>query len=343
MFVAASPRWVNSHCSPIERPAPLVPDRVDRDRLGAAVLDLGHHVVLQVLADAGQVRDHRDAERGELGGVADAGELQQLRGVERAAGQHDPACLDLDPPPGPVLVADARDALAVEQQLRGEAARADLQVGPPLGRVQEGARHRQPPAAVDRALPGGEALRLRAVDVRGEREARLLRGLEERLEQRVGDRAALEQLRAVVAAHRAGLADVAGLQPLEVGEAVRVVPGRHALFGTPPVVVRRVAALEDHRVDAARAAEQLAPRMRDAPAVQEGLRLGLVAPVVEAAPDGHAERRGHLDGEVPPVVRAARLQQQHAVGRVGAEPVRQDGSCRSGADDHEVVLVPHHG
>ena len=245
--------------------------------------------------------------------------------------------------PGPVLVADARDALAVEQQLRGEAAGADLQVGAPHGRVQEGSRHRQAAAAVDRALPGGEPLRLGAVDVRGALEARLLRGLEERLEQRVGDRSALEPLRAVVAAHRAGLADVAGLQPLEVGEAVRVVPRGHARLGAPPVVVRRVAALEDHRVDAARAAEQPAPRVRDAPTVQEGLRLGLVPPVVEAAPDRHAERRGHLDREVPPVVRAARLQQQHAVGRVGAEPVRQDGSRRSGPDDHEVVLVPHHG
>jgi len=40
---------------------------------------------------------------------------------------------------------------------------------------------------------------------------------------------------------------------------------------------------------------------------------------------------------------AHRFQQEHAVGRVGAEPVRQDGSRRSRPDDHEVVLVPHHG
>ena len=45
----------------------------------AGVLDVDLEVVLQVLADAGQVVHDLDAERRELGRVADAGELEQLR------------------------------------------------------------------------------------------------------------------------------------------------------------------------------------------------------------------------------------------------------------------------
>ena len=44
-------------------------------------------VILQVLADAGQVMDERDIGGAEVLAVADAGDLQQLRRVERAAAQ----------------------------------------------------------------------------------------------------------------------------------------------------------------------------------------------------------------------------------------------------------------
>ena len=52
-----------------------------------------------------------------------------------------------------------------------------------------------------------------------------------------------------------GDADGAGLQPLEVRQAVGVVPRGHTRVGAPPVVVARVSAREHHRVDAARPAE----------------------------------------------------------------------------------------
>ena len=63
--------------------------RRDRDRLLGGVLDVDLEVVLEVLADAGQVVHERDAELGEVLLVADAGELEQLRGVDRAAAQDD--------------------------------------------------------------------------------------------------------------------------------------------------------------------------------------------------------------------------------------------------------------
>ena len=45
--------------------------------------------VLQILADAGQIGHDRDAEAFQLGARSDAGKLQQLRTVERAARQND--------------------------------------------------------------------------------------------------------------------------------------------------------------------------------------------------------------------------------------------------------------
>ena len=55
----------------------------------AQVLDVDLEVILQVLADARQVVHDRDAERLELARVPDAGELQQLRRVDRAAAEDD--------------------------------------------------------------------------------------------------------------------------------------------------------------------------------------------------------------------------------------------------------------
>ena len=52
-------------------------------------------MVLEVLADPRHVRDHLDAEPAEIVGVADAGQLEELRGVDRPAAQEDLAGVDL--------------------------------------------------------------------------------------------------------------------------------------------------------------------------------------------------------------------------------------------------------
>ena len=88
MFVAPTPLCPTSHCAPIigqlrfSRRTPNVIGCVQR------VLDVRGQVVLQVLAHAGQVRDDRDVQRGQLVRVPDAGQLQQLRRVDRATGEY---------------------------------------------------------------------------------------------------------------------------------------------------------------------------------------------------------------------------------------------------------------
>ena len=74
--------------------APLQRGR-HRDRLLAGVLDVDLEVILQVLADARQVGDHVDAVLAQQAGRADAGELEQLRRVDRPAAQDDLAGADL--------------------------------------------------------------------------------------------------------------------------------------------------------------------------------------------------------------------------------------------------------
>ena len=111
----------------------------------------------------------------------------------------------------------------------------------------------------------------------------------------------------------------ARLHPLEVRQAVGVVPRRHPGVGRPALVVERVAALEDLAVDARRAAEDLAAGVVDPPAVHERLGLGLVPPVVEPAADRERQRGRHVDEDVEPLVRPARLEDEDPRRRIGAD------------------------
>ena len=158
-----------------------------------------------------------------------------------------------------------------------------------------------------------EALLAVAVHVLGSGVARLLDGLEERVEERARGRAALQDERPVVAAIRVvGRGPEGGLEPLEVRQAVGVVPVGHARDRCPALVVERVAALEDHPVDRGRAAEHLAAGVVDAPAVHVGLGLRPVGPVVQRAADRERQRGGHVQEDVEPPVGPARLEDEDA-------------------------------
>ncbi len=208
-----------------------------------------------------------------------------------------------------------------------------MQVGPGGG---------QAPTPVHVAVERREALLPVAVHVVGERVARLLHRLEEGAEQRARGRTALQHEGPGVPAELVGaVCGEAAFHALEVGKAVRVVPGLHAGVRRPPLVVERVPPLEDHAVDAARAAEHLAAGVVDASPVHLRLGLALVLPVVEAAADREGQGRRHVDEDVPDVVGAARLEHEHPVRGVRREPVAERAAGRPATDDHEVVLPTH--
>ena len=208
-------------------------------------------------------------------------------------------------------------------------------------RMQVGARGAEPASAMDVAVKPRKTLLPVPVDVVGARVTGLNGRCEKRIEQRVRRRPALEHQRPAPAAPlvRSGQA---GLHALEIRQAVRVVPGLHARVGGPALVVERVAALEDHAVDAARTAEHLAARMRDAPPLHVRLRFACVAPVVPGVTDRHRERARHVYQRVPDEIRATGLEDEDRRCRIGAQPIRERGSCRAAPDDDEIVVASGH-
>ena len=70
--------------------------------VGRAADDVDVEMILQVLADAGQIVRHRDAERAQFLGRPDAGEQQKLRRVDGAAGEQNFLLGARSVPPAPV-------------------------------------------------------------------------------------------------------------------------------------------------------------------------------------------------------------------------------------------------
>lgn len=124
---------------------------------------------------------------------------------------------------------------------------------------------------------------------------------------------------------------------LEVGQGV--VPGPVAVARQlrPLVVVTCLAAHVDHAVDARRAAQRLAARVTQRAAIQTSVRFGVEQPVGARV----ANAIQVADRNVNPVVvvLAARLDQQHAFGGVGAQAVGQQATRRARADDDVVEVL----
>ena len=221
--------------------------RCHRDGLLRRVLDVDLEVILEVLADTRKVVHDVDVECIELATVADPRELQELRRVDRAAAEDHLAGLD------PTRPGSRRD-LDPDRARPSNSTRLTkvLQRTSRFGRCHDRVEVRpcgaEPSAAMDVAIEGREALLLVPVDVVGEGVARLLNGLEECLEEGARSGATLEHERAVATPELVS-ARKARLHPLEVGEAVGVVPRPHPRIGCPALVVEGVPALEDHAVD----------------------------------------------------------------------------------------------
>ena len=204
-----------------ERPSPQLEVSLHRYRLGACVLHVDLEVVLQVLADAGQVMDHRHPGGLEDLRRADPRDLKQLWGVERAATQDDFR------PAGGLLrattmaILDAYGAGSVEDDTLHRGPGDDREVLAAEHRVQVGPGGGEPPASTHIAIERGKPLLAIAVDIRRRREPRLAGGLEEGRKQRVGGRTAL-QLQGPGAAVPFVVRRQTVFHPLEIRKTVRI-------------------------------------------------------------------------------------------------------------------------
>ncbi len=292
-------------------------------------------VVLEVRADRRQRRDHVDAEAGELVGVADPREHQQLRRADRTGGED-----HLAPGPGDGHVRltahlDAADAPRRDFEAVRERAGQDRQVRPAGGGTQEGVGAAPAPAPLLGHLDRGDAVRFAVVVVGIGGIAAPAGGGDHQLGQRAraARRGDVEQAAVAVIGPGSGLV-VLGAD--EVGEDVVPAPALAAGFVAPAVVVGAVAANVEHRVHRARAAERAPARHVEAAALTARLGPARVVPV-ELRLELLGE--GGRDLDLRRAVAAAGLDEED-LGAGVAEPVGEHAAGRSGADDH-VVVVAH--
>ena len=164
---ASWPEPVNSHCKASfadltgDITASLsVSGRVGLERKARLIM------ILQILADAGQIEFDVDALRGKLAGGPDAGGEQQHRRIDRAAGQDQFApradALDL----AVALDLDADGAAALEQDAAHMGPGHQFEIAPAKVRLEIADRGRTAPAIVDVERREADAVDALAVEIR---------------------------------------------------------------------------------------------------------------------------------------------------------------------------------
>ncbi len=251
----------------------LAPPRMERvvERRHLGAIDVVEaEMVLQVSPDRRTVMHHLDAAGAQHVGGPDARQLQQLRRIDRAAGEDDFAARARLVPVPALLVGDADGALALEQDAGRQRVGLDAQVRPALRRPQIGARRRHAQAAMRGDLVDADAFDGLAVEIGIEREAGLLPRFHPQVGQRM-DRALdrVDMQRPAGAVPRAG-AERMVLHALV--ERQHVVPAPAGIaHRRPVVVVAGLAARIDHGVDRAGAAQHLAAREIVGAVVEAGI------------------------------------------------------------------------
>ncbi len=211
-----------------------------------------------------------------------------------------------------------------------------MDIGPLPRRMQERGRGADSQPVLDGALDVGHAFLDRAVVIGVARNPEAQRAGHERLAQRIAPVHGGDNEVAVAPAKRVvALAD-APLQPLEIGQHVRIAPAAVAEL-RPGVEILALAAIIDMAVDRGRAAERLAARRVDAAAAGPGTRLLLVGPVHALHMEGLDEAGRQMDVRMP----VPRPGFEHADAGAGifAQPVGEHATRRAGADNHIIESI----
>ena len=306
---------------------------VVQGRLVALVDQARLQVVLQVLPDTRQVGQHVDAVLLQLGGLADTGEHEDLRGSDGAGGE-DHLALGADHllPPALVEIGNPDRPPAFDHHPGDVRPRDDLQVRALLDRIEIGHRRRAAPTLAGRQLEVADPFLFGAVVVRVVGVAGILRGCDPG----IADRPLEAHVR-----HRerpAGAVVVVGaalliLRPLEQGQHVVPAPARIAHLA-PAVVVLMLTAHVKQAVERGGAAQHLAARPVETAAVQARIRLGHVAPVDTGVVHGFEV----ADRDVDPGIDVAPpgLQQHDPRRRIGAQSIGQNATRRS-CTDYDII------
>ena len=216
------------------------------------------------------------------------------------------------------------------------ALRDDREIGPAARLAQIADRGRAAASVARRELEIAGAFLGRAVEIIVARKARLLRGRDECLAQRMrfadighGKRPAGTMQRV--------LAPLLVLGAPEIGQDILEAPA--GIAELPPVIeIFRLAADIEQPVDRARPAQHLAARLNDLPVVELGLGLRAVEPVDLGVVEQLAVAERDVDPDV--AVLPARLQQENAMPARGGQTVGEHAARSARADDDVVERVP---
>src|SRR5690348_1435199 len=291
-------------------------------------------MVLQALADPGQVLHERDPERRQMLLRPDPRQHQELRRVDGAAAQDDlasGACFEL---PAAPPERDADGAAALEEDLVAERLGHDLQIAPLHRRPQIPDCGRAAPAVARCRLVVAGPVLTRAVEIVIARKAERDGRLDKSLADRVMIRHIRDAERAVGAVELVGATRLM-LGAFEIGQHVVERPAGIAELA-PMVEILGLPADIDHAVDRGRAAEHLAPRPVDTAVAGPRIGLRFVAPIDGWVDKGLAEAERNVDPAV--VVLAAGFEEKDARCRLFAEPRRDGATGGAGANHDEIGL-----
>ena len=257
---------------------------------------------------------------GQAIGSADAGQLQKLRRIDGAGAQnHIDVGVGLrnDTADG---ILDALGAPAAQEHAVNQRSGLYLEIRAAESRCQIRAGSAAPPAVAGGAVDPAKALLPFTVRVGSGAVAGLQSGLNECGRQRCSRQIGSEYRQGPGPAVIRISAVQMTLCAFKVRQYVCIAPPRQSRLG-PAVVVVGVAADVDHAVDGRRAAEHPPPRMREAPAVEVGLRIRHIVPVEAVGTQQAADCRRHRNS--PAAVFRACLEQQYARFPIFREPRRE--------------------
>jgi hypothetical protein len=231
-----------------------------------------------------------------------------------------------------VPIFDAHRAPIREQDPAGQCIGHDGEIGSAARLPQIADRGRAAAAVARRQLEIAGAFLRRSVEIVAAREARLLRGFDESLAQRMrladighGERSAHPMQRI--------LAPLLILGAAKVRQDIIEAPA--GIAELPPMVgIRRLSAEIEQTIDRARPAQHFPARLDDRSVVELGLRLRGIKPVDSAVGEQLAVAERDVDPDVAVV--PARLQQENPMAARGGQTIGENAAGAAGADDDVV-------
>src|SRR5262249_34384904 len=226
-------------------------------------------------------------------------------------------------------VFDADGAASGKEDPARQRVRYDGEIGPAarLAQIADRGRAATPMARGQLEITG--AFLAGAVEIVVARKARLLRGRDESLAQRmrfahIGDRERpAHPMQRILAARLV-------LGAAEVGQHILEAPAGIAEL-SPMIEVRRLAADVEQAIDRARSAQHFSPRLDDLPVVELCLRLRAIEPIDLAIGEQLAVAERDVNPDV--AIMPARLQQENAMATRGGQTIGENAARASGADD----------